>query len=356
MQDLNKFETQQECENFIAQKQQMVLDLIRQNAVREGRGVFPEFEVALLGLIAVKPEMLDDETLTRLAGLDITQLPLLGQAHLLKLPVEMNTPESLSTYTIVHELMHQISFRLERRNELNEVERLFEEGVVDNAALDVINSPIFSNICAQYGLVPDFIASGYVVERSITGLLDLCFEGEVERSHIIGDEILNQKLNATSVDGLVKGEYVARLADSLLGAPDMRQPLADRYARINEMMSVVLLDEANELLNRSWQQADFVRLVRYKRDFFDAMQLNLDSAKNLDANATADMLEQLKACQNVFDTLAYRHGFSRFDELAASIETPNQNFEQQVNIETKKIIEKAADAKNIETKSTKIEK
>lgn len=352
MQELNTFETQFERDKFIAEKQQNALDLLRQNSVRANIPVHIEFEIALLGLIAVKPELIDDDTIMHLTELDITQLPLLGQAHLLREPKQMNTSETLSIYAVVHELIHQISFRIAKRNDLNEVERLFEEGVVDNITLDIVNSEKFAVLCQQYNYTPEIIASGYVVERSITGLLDLCLNGEVVRSHIVGDEVLNQKLAETSVDGLVKGEYVARLADSLLGAPDPRQPLADRYARINEMMSVVLLDEANELFNRAWTEYDLMQLIRYRVDFFDAMQLNLDSARNLDENATNDMLEQFKACQNVFDTLAYRNGYSTFDEFA-------QVIEQAVAQNTPIIIQPKAEipeSVEIEEKSPKTEK
>ncbi|MBQ7977236.1 MAG: hypothetical protein IJ301_01365 [Clostridia bacterium] len=319
MQELITFETNQHREVFIAEKQNKALDLIKFHAINRGTQPIMEHEIALLSIIAVKPQFIDEQNLQHLASLDINLLPLIGQAHLLKEPQIMNASAPLSIYAIIHEFFHQISFKIAKRDNLNKLERVLEEGVVDNCTIDVVSSEQFEAICQKYNYEPILSSSGYVVERAITGLLDLCLNGEVERAHVMGTEKLNALLIENSVDGQAKGEYLARLADSLLGIPERRQPLADRYARINEMMSVVLLDEASELLGRQWNKEDFMRLVRYRRDFFEAMKLNIDSAHNLDLNATNDMIEQFKACENIFDTMAYRYGYSVFDEMVDGI-------------------------------------
>ena len=292
MDSLNYFATEQERLQYIQDMQNYAINQIEYyaNLRPELNNYLTEKSVVLLSLIAVKPELIDAEFVDRMAQVHIREdedLPYKGLCVFEKNEILLEQKNfddnviSTQFRTLTHEMMHYTSFVVNNKPEkFSSLDSILEEGATDNLAREIYTSPQFREYCKQYNLNFEIFynhsSNSYPMERAVTLLLDIIFDGKLYEMHTLG--------NQNMVDYVKSLADFAKLQDTKVG---LGSPDSSGLSAIGSFSGVMGLFASNEILalllnnlpNREFTEQEKIKLNLSYQDFKDnllSLTLSLD--------------------------------------------------------------------------------
>ncbi len=169
MQQVNTFASEQDRQKFVSLMQEYASNQID---IVSPKNLLTERKIALLSYIAVKPQYVDRELIDKLAGLQLEE-----------------------TYPNFNDILHEFISATYKTKPATATERFLCRGLESKQVLDVALSSAFRENCAKFNYTPKFIREENVVERAVSGLINIYSNGQLTQDLILDKQDFLDKLD-----------------------------------------------------------------------------------------------------------------------------------------------------------------